>query len=87
MVLSTSSERATAAPAPEETSAEAQLGLTRRELEVLRLLAEGLSNAQIGERLFISPRTVGQHLRSVYNKVDVSSRTAAARIAIDQGIV
>lgn len=52
-------------------------GLTRRELDVLRLLADGLSNTQIAERLIISPRTVDGHLVSIYSKFHVSSRTAA----------
>ena len=65
----------------------APMGLTTREIEVLRLVARGMTDADVAEELSISPRTVGQHLRSVYNKLDVSSRTAAARIAIDQGIV
>jgi DNA-binding CsgD family transcriptional regulator len=52
-------------------------GLSSRELEVLELVAEGLTNAEIGAALYISPRTVAQHLRSVYNKLGVNSRAAA----------
>ena len=62
-------------------------GLSTREVEVLRLVAEGLTDAQVAERLFLSPRTVGQHLRSVYNKLGVNSRTAATRFAVEQGLV
>ncbi|HUG14944.1 MAG TPA: AAA family ATPase [Thermomicrobiales bacterium] len=62
-------------------------GLTEREVEVLRLVAQGLTDAEVAERLFISPRTVGQHLRSVYNKLRVNSRTAAAIAARDLGLV
>jgi DNA-binding CsgD family transcriptional regulator/tetratricopeptide (TPR) repeat protein len=58
-----------------------QFGLTPRELEVLQLVTEGLSDASIAERLFLSPRTVNSHLTSIYAKLDVSSRTAAARVA------
>jgi DNA-binding CsgD family transcriptional regulator len=61
-------------------------GLSAREVEVLRLVASGLTDAQVAERLFISPRTVGQHLRSVYNKLGVSSRTAATRFAVEHGL-
>jgi DNA-binding NarL/FixJ family response regulator len=57
--------------------------LTAREVEVLRLVAEGLTDAQVAERLVLSPRTVSQHLRSVYNKLGVSSRAAATRFAIE----
>jgi ATP/maltotriose-dependent transcriptional regulator MalT len=59
-------------------------GLTRRELDVLRLLAEGLSNAQIAAHLVISARTVDHHLVSIYSKLHVTSRTAAARYAHEQ---
>ncbi|HET8632491.1 MAG TPA: LuxR C-terminal-related transcriptional regulator, partial [Thermomicrobiales bacterium] len=61
-------------------------GLSAREVEVLRLVAEGLTDAQVAERLFLSPRTVGQHLRSVYNKLGVSSRLAATRFALEHGL-
>jgi predicted ATPase/DNA-binding CsgD family transcriptional regulator len=66
-----------AAPSSSPVPAE----LTRRELDVLRLLAEGLSNAQIATHLVISPRTVDGHLVSIYSKLHVSTRTAAARYA------
>ena len=61
--------------------------LTRRELEVLKLVAEGLTNAQIAERLVVSPLTINAHLRSIFNKLDVTSRTAAARQALELGLV
>jgi LuxR family maltose regulon positive regulatory protein len=51
--------------------------LTRRELEVLRLLAEGLSNKEIASRLVVAPSTVKQHLKNIYGKLDVHSRTQA----------
>src|SRR5258708_21924018 len=56
-------------------------GLTAREVEVLRLAAQGLSYAQIAERLIISARTVDAHLRSIYGKLGVTSRTEATRVA------
>jgi ATP/maltotriose-dependent transcriptional regulator MalT len=61
--------------------------LTSRELEVLRLVASGLTDADAAEQLYISPRTVGQHLRSIYNKLGVSSRTAATSVAIKEDLV
>jgi DNA-binding NarL/FixJ family response regulator len=64
-----------------------RFGLTARELDVLRLVAEGLTDQDVAERLFLSPRTVGAHLTSIYSRLNVSSRTAAARIALDQHLV
>ena len=61
-------------------------GLTPREIEVLRLVALGMTDAEVASRLFISPRTVSQHLRSVYGKLDVSSRSAATRFAIEHNL-
>jgi predicted ATPase/class 3 adenylate cyclase/DNA-binding CsgD family transcriptional regulator len=58
-------------------------GLTAREVEVLRLLAQGLTDAQIAEQLVIAPRTVNNHLTSIYSKIQVSSRSAATRYAIE----
>jgi predicted ATPase/DNA-binding CsgD family transcriptional regulator len=55
--------------------------LTAREVEVLRLAAQGLSYAQIAERLTISARTVDAHLRSIYSKLGVTSRNEATRVA------
>ena len=61
--------------------------LTAREVEVLRLLAQGYTDIQIAERLVISPRTVNSHLTSVYRKIQVSSRTAATRYALEKKLV
>ena len=61
-------------------------GLTAREAEVLGLVAKGLTNAQVAERLFISPRTVGAHLTSIHGKLGVSSRGAAVRFAVEHGL-
>ena len=61
--------------------------LSERETEVLALVAEGLTNPQIAQKLYLSPRTVGQHLRSIYRKLSVSSRAAAAREAVERGMV
>lgn len=61
-------------------------GLSAREVEVLRLVAAGLTDAEVAKQLFLSPRTVGGHLRSIYNKLGVSSRAAATRFAIEHGL-
>jgi DNA-binding CsgD family transcriptional regulator len=61
--------------------------LSAREAEVLRLVADGLTDAQAAQRLYLSPRTVGQHLRSVYKKLGVPSRAAAARRAVERGLI
>ena len=58
-------------------------GLTAREVEVLRLLAGGLTDAQIAEKLILSTRTVHAHISSIYNKLDVTSRSTATRYAIE----
>jgi DNA-binding NarL/FixJ family response regulator len=52
-------------------------------LEVLRLVASGLTDAQVAEKLVISPRTVGKHLQSIYSKLYLPSRSAATRWAIE----
>lgn len=62
-------------------------GLTARELEVLRLVATGLSNQAIGERLFVSEHTVHRHLANIFAKLSVSSRAAAVAQAARRGLV
>ena len=61
-------------------------GLTDREVDVLRLVARGLTSADVGRQLFLSPRTVDWHLSSIYVKLGVRSRTEAARFAISHGL-
>ena len=60
--------------------------LTAREVEVLRLLAKGLSNAQIAEGLIVSQLTIKAHLRSIYSKLQVTSRSAATRYALEHDL-
>ncbi len=62
-------------------------GLTPREVEVLRLVAQGMTNEQVANQLVISPRTVDTHLTSIYGKIDVSSRSAATRYALEHQLV
>lgn len=61
--------------------------LTEREREVLRLVAQGLSDAQVANILIISPRTVNAHLRSIYSKLNVTSRHAATMFALEHHLV
>jgi DNA-binding NarL/FixJ family response regulator len=60
--------------------------LTEREIEILRLIAKGLSNVDISERLFLSEGTVRNHVSSILAKLGVSDRTQAAIIAIQHGL-
>jgi DNA-binding NarL/FixJ family response regulator len=62
-------------------------GLTAREVEVLRLVAQGWTDAQIAEELVISTRTVNAHLTSIYRKIRVSSRHSAAHYALTHHLV
>jgi DNA-binding CsgD family transcriptional regulator len=62
-------------------------GLSVRELEVLRLLAQGLSNPQIAEALFISPRTVAHHVESILAKLGAENRASAVAAAVRRGLV
>jgi predicted ATPase/DNA-binding CsgD family transcriptional regulator len=62
------------------------LDLTAREAEVLRLVATGLTDAQVAERLVLSTRTVSSYLSSIYGKLNVRSRSAATRLAIERGL-
>jgi DNA-binding CsgD family transcriptional regulator/tetratricopeptide (TPR) repeat protein len=73
------------APAPPR--APAPFGLTGRELAVLRLLAAGQTNAQIGAELFISPRTAGVHVTNILRKLGVSGRVQAAAVAERAGLL
>jgi DNA-binding NarL/FixJ family response regulator len=61
--------------------------LTAREVEVLRLVADGTSDAQVAEKLVVSLRTVHSHLRSIYRKLQVGSRSEATRWAVERRLV
>ncbi len=75
----TKSKSKPVSPYPDELSA--------REVEVLRLIAQGWTSAQIAEHLVISPRTVNTHLTSIYRKIQVTTRSAAARYAFEHKLV
>jgi DNA-binding NarL/FixJ family response regulator len=64
--------------APVASSGDGELGLTERELEVLRLVAEGRSNREIAGELFISPKTASVHVSNILGKLGVASRGEAA---------
>jgi DNA-binding NarL/FixJ family response regulator len=78
-------EPTTAPPAPMLSTPHA--GLTPRETEVLPLLAQGLTSAQMAERLVIGVVTVNFHVRSIYSKLGVTSRAAATRYAVEHHLV
>jgi DNA-binding NarL/FixJ family response regulator len=67
--------------------AEAPAGLTTREIEVLRMLARGMTNRQTGQQLEISPKTVGRHVESIYSKIGASTRAAAALFAVEHDLL
>lgn len=72
---------------PRPKTRENPAGLTARELEVLELLAEGLPNAEIAERLVVSPRTVDHHVSAILRKLDVRSRGEAGAQAARRGLI
>jgi len=73
-------------PPPTKTSSY-PASLTAREVEVLRLLAQGMTNEQMAKQLVISPRTVNTHLTSIFGKIGVSTRSAATRYAMDHHLI
>jgi DNA-binding CsgD family transcriptional regulator len=75
------------APPPGRAAASSDtFGLSKRELEVLRLIAQGRTNREIGDRLFISQKTVGVHVGNILAKLGVSGRVEAAAVAIRLGL-
>jgi DNA-binding CsgD family transcriptional regulator len=69
------------------TPASATTPLSARELEVVRLIAAGLTNAQAADQLFLSRRTVDAHMRRIYDKLRLGSRSDVVRFALEQGLV
>jgi DNA-binding CsgD family transcriptional regulator/Tfp pilus assembly protein PilF len=72
---------------PPPPAADHPAGLSAREVEVLRLVANGMTNASIAQELYISPRTVNAHLGSVYHKIGTSTRAEATRFASEHGLL
>jgi DNA-binding NarL/FixJ family response regulator len=75
------------APAPQAVSLDDDPDLTRRELEILRLVAEGHSNAELARMLWVTEQTVKFHLSNIYRKLDVANRTEASRWAQVHGLL
>lgn len=69
------------------TKAQASLGITEREYEVLRLLASGCANKQIAEKLSVSPNTVKTHIARLFEKLEASRRTEAIQKARELGLI
>lgn len=69
-------------PADRSKPAEADCSLSAREMEILQRIVDGLNYQQIGERLYISPHTVRKHIANIYDKLHVSNKAAAIRLAI-----
>jgi DNA-binding NarL/FixJ family response regulator len=61
--------------------------LSPREREILVLVATGLTDAEVAEHLLLSPRTVSKHLQSIYAKLNINSRSAATRLALEHGLL
>jgi NarL family two-component system response regulator LiaR len=72
-------------PAAKPTSARPSQPLSEREMEVLKVAAKGMSNKDIGDKLFISERTVQAHMRSIFNKLGVGSRSEAILHGLKRG--
>lgn len=85
MVVAAASSSVTHAGRPSSSSG--PFGLTPRELDVLRLVATGLTDAQVADQLVLSPRTINSHLHSIYGKLGVASRSAATRHALERKLV
>jgi DNA-binding CsgD family transcriptional regulator len=77
----------TATPADPMEAEESAGGLSDREREVLRLIADGLSNRDIGARLVISEKTAGRHVSNIFTKLEVHTRAQAARFAAEHGLL
>jgi two-component system response regulator DegU len=72
---------------PEPSIEDNEKVVTRREIDVLQLIADGCSTPEVAERLFISQKTVKNHLASIYQKLDARDRTQAVLQAVRMGIV
>jgi membrane protein implicated in regulation of membrane protease activity/DNA-binding CsgD family transcriptional regulator len=74
-------------PSESDVGGPTPFGLSEREVEVLRLVALGMSNQEIADRLILSPRTVHHHVSHILNKMGAASRVDAVRLGIERGLV
>ncbi len=72
---------------PKQNGVELPDGLTKREVEILKLIAEGATNKEIAEKLFISVKTVESHRTNIFRKLDIHDRIQAATYAIRKGLI
>ena len=72
---------------PRPSTKENPSGLTNRQVEVLKLIADGLGNSEIGERLFISAKTVDHHVSAILSKLDARTRGEAVAVALEAGLI
>ena len=79
--------RSSGSPPPKPQPVDDSQGLTRREQEILQLVAEGHSNAQLAKMLWVTEQTVKFHLSNIYRKLDVANRTEASRWAQVRGLL
>jgi DNA-binding NarL/FixJ family response regulator len=75
-----------ASPVPRRRSVQNVAGLSDREVEVLRLVAEGLTNRDIADALFLSEKTVARHLTTIFTKIGVENRAGATAFAFRHGL-
>jgi DNA-binding NarL/FixJ family response regulator len=86
-IVATTNPTEASSPLPGKAATPYPSDLTTREMDVLRLLAQGLTSAQIAERLVIGLVTVNSHVRSIYSKLGVTSRAAATRYALEHHLL
>ncbi|MDQ4044515.1 MAG: LuxR C-terminal-related transcriptional regulator, partial [Chloroflexota bacterium] len=86
LAMADAAEEALKAAAESSVSREWPGGLSQREVEVLRLVAAGLTNGEVADRLYLSRRTVDAHMRRIYDKLNLSSRLDAIRYAAQHGL-
>jgi two-component system, NarL family, response regulator LiaR len=77
----------TSAPSSVDSARREALGITKRELEILTLIAEGLSNREIAERIFVSENTVKTHSSRLFDKLNARRRTQAVQLAKEHGLI